>query len=100
MTNPILSAPSLLKENIFFLTVGTFISSICILIFDICLYTSSEVFLLFITLFLLFLLQAFFESTNYLTSANRVLLLYLRSLFISTSFLTTLYAFLLPFEFD
>ena len=100
MANPILSAPSLLKENIFFLTVGTFISSICILLFDGRLYTGGEVFLLFIALFLLLLLQAFFESANYLTSANGVLLLYLRSLFISITFLTILYAFLLPFKFD
>jgi two-component system, LytTR family, sensor kinase len=100
MANPFLSAPSLLKENIFFLTVGTFISSICILLFDNRLYTGGEVFLLFLALFLLFLLQAFFESTNYLTPANRVLLLYIRSLLISATFLTVLFAFLLPFDFD
>ena len=100
MANPILSAPSLLKENILFLIFGTFISSICILLFDTRLYTSGEVFLLFITVFLLFLFQAFFDSVTYLTSVNWVLLLYVRSLFTSISFLSILYAFLLPFEFD
>ena len=100
MTTPILSAPSLLKENILFLTAGTFVSSICILLFDHRLYTAGEVFLLFIGIFILFLIQAFVGSMQQQISASKAVWLYIRSLFISFAVLGLLYAFLLPFNFD
>lgn len=100
MATPILSAPSLLKENIFFSTAGTFAGSICILLFDYRLYTAGEVFLLFIGVLLLFLIQAFAGSMQQQITGNRALLLYVRSLAISFFVLGLLYVFLLPFPFD
>jgi two-component system, LytTR family, sensor kinase len=100
MTTSLLSTPSLLKENIFFLTAGTFASSICILFFDDRLYTAGEVFLLFIGIFILFLIQAFAGSMQQLVTAGKAVLLYFRSLFVSFIILGLLYAFLLPYPFN
>jgi len=100
MTTPLLSAPSLLKENIFFLTAGTFASSICILLFDQRLYTAGEVFLLFIGIFVLFLIHAFAGSMQQFITTGKAIFLYLRSLFITLLVLCLLYAFLLPYPFD
>ena len=100
MPNPPLSAPSLLKENIFFLTAGTFAGSTCILLFDHRLYTAGEIFLLFIGVFILFLIQAFAGSMQQYITAGKAAFLYVRSLFISLIVLGLLYAFLLPYPFD
>jgi two-component system, LytTR family, sensor kinase len=100
MTTPLLSAPSLLKENIFFLTAGTFASSICVLLFDHRLYTAGEVFVLFIGIFILFLIQAFAGSMQQFIKAGKAILLYFRSLVISFLVFGLLYAFLLPYPFD
>src|SRR5215207_3790265 len=100
MATPILSAPSLLKENIFFSTAGTFVSSICILLFDHRLYTAGDVFVLFIGLLILFLIHAFAGSLHQKINKNRALLLYFQSLVNSFLVLGLLYAFLLPFPFD
>jgi sensor histidine kinase YesM len=88
-----------LKENIFFLTLGTFAGSICILLFDNRLYTSSDVFLLFVIVFISFLVQAFAGSIRSLFTRRGAVLLYAQSLIINSFFLGLLY-FLLPFPFD
>ncbi|HEY0042149.1 MAG TPA: histidine kinase [Flavisolibacter sp.] len=100
MPTPILSAPTLLKENILFLTAGTFLSSIVILLFDHRLYTAGEVFLLFVGTLILFLIHAFAGSMQQQITKNKAVLLYLRSFLTSFSVLGLLYAFLLPFPFD
>lgn len=100
MANPFPFTQTLLKENIFFLTIGTFISSICVLLFDNRLYTSGDVFLLFIIVFLSFIVQAFAGSMKSFITKNGALLFYLQSLVINFFFLSVLYAFLLPLVFD
>lgn len=100
MATSLLSAPSLLKENILFLTTGTFFSSICILLFDHRLYTGREVFLLFIGILILFMIQAFAGSMQQRISKHKAVLLYFRSLLISFSVLGLIYGFLLPLAFD
>jgi sensor histidine kinase YesM len=100
MATPILFAPSLLKENIFFLTAGTFVSSVSILLFDQRLYTALEVFLLFTGIFILFMIQAFAGSMQQKITGTKAIWLYFRSLAISLVALGLLYAFLLPFSFN
>jgi len=100
MANTIPSTPSLLKENIFFVTTGTFISTICILLFDGRLYALENVFLLFIVVFLSFIVQAFVGSMKTFTSKYEASLLYIRSLALSFLIIGLLYYFLLPFPFD
>lgn len=100
MAKTLLSAPSLLKENIFFLVAGTFLGSICLLLFDNRLYTSREVFLLFTGIFLLFLVQAFAGSLLRFVSHQRAVLLFLQSFFVTALVLALLYGLLLPYAFD
>lgn len=100
MANTISFTPSLLKENILFLTIGTLLSSISILLFDNRLYTSTNIFLLFILIFISFLVQAFAGSMRYFVTKNAALFLYLRSLAINFAILALLYYFLIPFPFD
>jgi sensor histidine kinase YesM len=91
--------PSPLKENIFFLTLGTFAGSICILFFDNRLYKTTDVFLLFIVVFISFLVQAFAGSIQSPFTKGGAVLLYLQSFIINSFFLGLLY-FLLPFPFE
>jgi len=100
MAKPLLAAPSLLKENIFFLIAGTFIGSVCVLFFDERLYTTREVLALFIALFILFLVQAFAGSMQQFISGRKAALLYLQSFVLTALVLGFLYAFLMPFPFD
>ncbi len=100
MARPIPFAPPLLKENIFFLIVGTFTSSICVLLFDNRLYTSGDVFLLFVVVFISFLVQAFPGNWKGLISKRGALLLYVQSFVINFLILILLYIFLLSFPFD
>ncbi|HZH64585.1 MAG TPA: histidine kinase [Flavisolibacter sp.] len=100
MASPFQLTSSPLKENIFFLTIGTFTGSIGILLFDDRLYTSSDVFLLFVVVFIAFIVQAFTGSIKSLLTKEGFLLLYLQSFFINFFFLGLLYFVLLPFSFD
>lgn len=100
MAAPLLSAPSLLKENILFLVAGAFCSAVCILLFDERLYTSREVLALFIAVFLLFLVHAFVGSIRRFISARRAIFLYAQSLAVTAAILVPLYAFVLPYPFE
>jgi two-component system LytT family sensor kinase len=91
-------SPYLLKENIFFLTVGTCISSISILLFDNRLYSIRDVFLLFTLVFLTSVVQAFVRGIKALLSYNKLYIFYTLSFITSFFFLTLLYVFLLPFS--
>ncbi|HEX8314066.1 MAG TPA: hypothetical protein VF609_03695, partial [Flavisolibacter sp.] len=70
MGSPVLFPSTLLKENIFFLTIGTLISSISVLLFDNRLYTSVDVFLLFILILISLLIQAFVGSQKAFASGS------------------------------
>lgn len=100
MNSPAFFSPSLLKENILFLTAGTFISTLCILLFDNRLYTTGDVFLLFLAVFFSFTVQAFAGSMKIFLTRNSALLLYFRSLLINVFTLGLLYMFFLSFPFD
>lgn len=93
-------SPQLLKENIFFLTSGTCIGAISILLFDNRLYSVRDVFLLFILIFLTSVVQAFIRGVKALLSYKRIFIFYLLSYITSFFFMTLLYAFLLPFSFS
>lgn len=100
MAKTLLTAPSLLKENILFLIAGTALASVSILFFDDRLYTTREVLALFFSLLLLFSVQAFAGSGQGFFLRRHAVLLYIQS-FVSTAvILYLLYAFLLPFTFD
>ena len=100
MGSPVLFPSTLLKENIFFLTIGTLISSISVLLFDNRLYTSVDVFLLFILILISLLIQAFVGSQKAFAAGSQALLLYLKSLVLNLAFFSLLYGFLLPLPFD
>lgn len=100
MASPFHFSPSLLKENIFFLTAGTFIGSFCILFFDGRLYTSGDVFLLFTVVLFSFIIQAFVGSRRNFSKKIEAVILYVQSFVINLFFLCLLYAFLLPLPFD
>jgi len=94
------STPSPLKENIFFLTIGSFTSSICILLFDNRLYTAGDIFLLFIAILLSFIVQAFAGSMKNFITTTAALILYARSLAINFIILSLFYFFLMSFPND
>lgn len=100
MGSPVLFSSTLLKENIFFLTIGTLISSVAVLLFDNRLYTFAEVSILFFVLFVSLLIQAFIGSLQVFAGSAEALLLYLKSLFINLVALCLLNLFLLPYPFD
>ncbi|RYF85084.1 MAG: hypothetical protein EON98_07525 [Chitinophagaceae bacterium] len=100
MVNAGLLTPTLLKENILFLIIGTFASSLAILFFDTRLYTAKDVFLLFVILFLSLLIQSFAGSLRIFITRNQASLFYAKSLLINYAFLSLFYAWLLPFSFD
>ncbi|HUC82086.1 MAG TPA: histidine kinase [Flavisolibacter sp.] len=100
MASPVLFPSTLLKENIFFLTIGTLLSSVAVLLFDNRLYTSVEVFLLFFVLFIALLIQAFAGSQKLFTSSTQAVLLYVKSLLVNLASFCILYGFLLPYTFD
>lgn len=93
-------SPYLLKDNIFFLTIGTCISSISILLFDNRLYSIRDVFLVFVFIFLTSVVQAFIRGIKAILSYKKVVIFYVLSFITSFFFLTLLYAFLLPFAFN
>lgn len=94
------SASSLLKENIFFLTVGSFASSLCILAFDSRLYTAANVLSLFLGVFVLFLIQAFAGSMKDFVTNAQILLFYSRAFALSLALLALWYLLFLPFRFN
>lgn len=100
MASPVLFPSTLLKENIFFLTIGTLISSVAVLLFDNRLYTTVEVFLLFSVIFVSLLIQAFVGSQKVFATSGQALLLYSKSLLINFGSFCLLFAFLLPYPFD
>lgn len=89
-----------LKENIFFLTAGSFVGSLCILIFDSRLYTTGDVLLLFSGVLLLFMVQAFAGSMKEFVTREQILWFYARGLAVSFTVLGVWYGVLLPFAFD
>ena len=97
MANSAPSTSSPLKENIFFLTIGSFTSSICILLFDHRLYTAGDIFLLFIAILLSFIVQAFAGSMKNFITTTAALILYARSLAINFIILSLFYFFLISF---
>ena len=99
MVNTTPLTPSPLKENIFFLTIGSFTSSICILLFDSRLYTVGDIFVLFIAILLSFIVQAFAGSMKNFITSTAALFLYLKSLAINFVILALFY-FLLTFPTD
>ena len=98
MANSAPSTSSPLKENIFFLTIGSFTSSICILLFDHRLYTAGDIFLLFIAILLSFIVQAFAGSMKNFITTTAALILYARSLAINFIILSLFYFFLISFS--
>lgn len=99
--NALLSpAASPLKENIIFLTIGSFVSSLAVLAFDNRLYTTVNVAVLFTGMFLLFIIHAFAGSMKDFVTRFQVLLFYARILAVSFVVLCVLYLLFLPFRFD
>lgn len=94
------SAASPLKENIIFLTIGSFVSSLAILLFDARLYTTGNVAVLFAGILLLFIIHAFASSMKDFVTRFQVLLFYIRILAVSLVVLCILYLLFLPFPFD
>src|SRR5690349_11009853 len=93
------SASSPLKENIFFLTVSSFASSLCILAFDGRLYTAGNVVVLFLGLLVLFIIQAFAGSMKDFVTTAQILFFYGRAFALAFVLLAVWYSVFLPFPF-
>lgn len=100
MARPLSFAPSLLSDNILFLTAGSFTSTLSVLLFDHRLYTATSVLGLFFSLFFLFIVQAFAGSMKQYVTRRQVFLFYARSGAVTALLLWVLYFFLLPLPFD
>lgn len=91
---------SLLKENIFFLVTGTFASTLCVLFFDNRLYTTKDIFMLFVIIFLSFIIQSFLGSFQLFIKQSQALFLYLKSLAVNLALLALFYGFFFASPFD
>lgn len=100
MARPPAFTPLLLSDNILFLTVGSFTGTLSVLFFDDRLYTAVGVLLLFLTLLLLFIIQAFAGSMKNYATGPQVVFFYARSFAVTLLLLGVLYSFLLPLPFE